>query len=77
MRLAVLALLALLAGGCASVPPGATSGAEAGRPSAVWRPDGEPRAVLLALHGFNDHHTAFAEFGPWAAAHGVLVEAYD
>ena len=75
-RLAALALVLLLFGGCATVPVSAPD-AEPGRPSAVWRPAGEPRAVLLALHGFNDHHTAFAEFGAWAAEHGLLVEAYD
>ena len=29
------------------------------------------------MHGFNDHHTAFDEFGAWAAGQGLLVEAYD
>jgi alpha-beta hydrolase superfamily lysophospholipase len=76
VRLAALALIALLIGGCASVPPPAPDQG-LGRPSAAWRPAGEPRAVVLALHGFNDHHTAFAEFGPWAAGQGLLVEAYD
>lgn len=75
-RLAALVLAFLLLGGCATLPASAPDD-DAGRPSAVWRPAGEPRAVLLALHGFNDHHTAFAEFGAWAAGHGVLVEAYD
>lgn len=31
----------------------------------------------MALHGFNDHKAAFAEFGAYAATHGVLVKAYD
>lgn len=46
-------------------------------PTSVWAPAGEPRAVILALHGFNDYRRAFALFGPWAAEHGILVEAYD
>lgn len=36
-----------------------------------------PRAVVLALHGFNDYANAFAEAGPWLADHGVAVYAYD
>ncbi|HMR29988.1 MAG TPA: alpha/beta hydrolase [Geminicoccaceae bacterium] len=76
-RLATLVLALVLLGGCAAVPAPPVDDTDAGRPSAVWRPEGTPRAVLLALHGFNDHHTAFAEFGPWAAGQGVLVEAYD
>lgn len=77
MRLTALTLLLMLIGGCAPAPGPSTPLSDVGPPSAVWRPAGEPRAVLLALHGFNDHHTAFAEIGPWAAEQGVLVEAYD
>lgn len=76
MRLAALLLIALSICGCASA---ARVDIEdpASLPSATWRPPATPRAVILALHGFNDHHTAFAEFGAWAAGQGVLVEAYD
>ena len=42
-----------------------------------WVPPEEPRAVMLALHGFNDRKAAFSEFGAYAAARGILVEAYD
>jgi acylglycerol lipase len=42
-----------------------------------WVPLDKPRAVMLALHGFNDRKAAFSEFGAYAAAHGILVEAYD
>jgi alpha-beta hydrolase superfamily lysophospholipase len=44
---------------------------------ASWAPPVAPRAVIVALHGFNDYRAAFAEFGAHAAANGVLVEAYD
>jgi alpha-beta hydrolase superfamily lysophospholipase len=37
----------------------------------------QPRAVIVALHGFNDYKAAFKEFGAYAAGRGVLVEAYD
>jgi alpha-beta hydrolase superfamily lysophospholipase len=42
-----------------------------------WLPPDEPRAVILALHGFNDYSNAFA--GPataWAAS-GIATYAYD
>ncbi len=42
-----------------------------------WLPDGTPRAVVLALHGFNDYSNAFADSGATFAASGVAVFAYD
>ncbi len=46
-------------------------------PLRVWRPDGKPRAIILALHGFNDYSNAFA--GPAAdwARQGIATYAYD
>jgi acylglycerol lipase len=46
-------------------------------PLTVWEPPGEPRAIVLALHGFNDYRNAFTAAGEFLAAHGVLVVAYD
>jgi alpha-beta hydrolase superfamily lysophospholipase len=46
-------------------------------PLRSWLPDGAPRAVVLALHGFNDYSNAFADTGPTFAAGGVAVFAYD
>lgn len=46
-------------------------------PLSVWRPQGPPRAVVLALHGFNDYRQAFAEVGTFLAARGVTTYAYD
>jgi acylglycerol lipase len=42
-----------------------------------WLPAGRPRAVILALHGFNDYSHAFA--GPAAAwaERGIATYAYD
>lgn len=42
-----------------------------------WLPQGEPRAIVLALHGFNDYRKAFAEVGPFLAARGIATYAYD
>jgi alpha-beta hydrolase superfamily lysophospholipase len=46
-------------------------------PLRVWRPDGPPGVVVLALHGFNDYSNAFADVGAFLAGRGVAVYAYD
>ncbi len=48
-------------------------------PARVWLPaDGRPpRAVLLALHGFNDSRDAWELPAPVFAAHGIAVFAPD
>jgi alpha-beta hydrolase superfamily lysophospholipase len=88
-RLFVLAA-ALLLLGCAasngpaegSPPPPAAElrlrmpdGSE--RPLRHWTPDRPPRAVILALHGFNDHSLAFDQLGAVLAEAGLLTYAYD
>jgi alpha-beta hydrolase superfamily lysophospholipase len=42
-----------------------------------WLPEGDPVAVILALHGFNDYSNAFAEPGGAWRARGVATYAYD
>ncbi|HEX2581912.1 MAG TPA: alpha/beta hydrolase [Dongiaceae bacterium] len=46
-------------------------------PMRHWLPDGPPRAVILALHGFNDYSRAFARPGPAFARQGIALYAYD
>ena len=46
-------------------------------PLSVWLPQGQPRAVVLALHGFNDYRNAFAKVGFFLAARDVATYAYD
>jgi alpha-beta hydrolase superfamily lysophospholipase len=46
-------------------------------PLSVWRPQGTPRAVVLALHGFNDYRPAFVEVGPFLATRDITTYAYD
>ena len=49
----------------------------AGLPLRKWLPQGEVRAVILALHGFNDYSHAFAMPGPLWAEQGIATYAYD
>lgn len=48
-----------------------------------WTPAQPPRAVVVALHGFNDYSNAFSAVpgtpgtGPYLAARGIAVVAYD
>lgn len=43
-----------------------------------WTPEaGEPWAVIVALHGMNDHNASFRLAGPWWAARGIETWAYD
>lgn len=48
-------------------------------PLKTWtaRHPARPETVILALHGFNDYSNAFAESGPWLAAEGYTVTAWD
>lgn len=41
-----------------------------------WDAD-HPKAVIVALHGMSDYSEAFDLPGPWLAAHGISVYAYD
>jgi len=43
-----------------------------------WAPtSGEPWAVIVALHGMNDHDASFRLAGPWWAERGIETWAYD
>ncbi|MGD2137754.1 MAG: lysophospholipase [Gammaproteobacteria bacterium] len=46
-------------------------------PLSVWQPEQKPRAVVLALHGFNDYRNAFTGVGPRLARGGIVTYAYD
>jgi alpha-beta hydrolase superfamily lysophospholipase len=84
--------LALAASGCApqiipaglpvtapTVSPHAFIMADGARlPYRAWLPQGEPRAVLLGLHGFGDYSVnAFDIPAPLFTAAGIAVYAYD
>ena len=42
-----------------------------------WGDTERPRALVLALHGFNDYGNAFATLGPYLATQGIGTFAYD
>lgn len=42
-----------------------------------WLPEGPPKAVILALHGFNDYSNAFAAPAALWAQEGIATYAYD
>jgi acylglycerol lipase len=46
-------------------------------PLRTWLPKGKPKAIILALHGFNDYSRAFESAGKYFSARGVAVYAYD
>jgi len=46
-------------------------------PLQVWPAAEKPRAVIVALHGFNMYHRIFDDAGPWWAARDIAVYAYD
>jgi acylglycerol lipase len=46
-------------------------------PLRAWLPESKPRAVILALHGFNDYSNAFAIPGTAWAKSGIATYAYD
>ena len=46
-------------------------------PLRAWRPEGETKAVILALHGFNDYSSAFAEPAEDWTKLGIATYAYD
>ncbi|HWT10149.1 MAG TPA: alpha/beta fold hydrolase, partial [Roseomonas sp.] len=47
-------------------------------PAYAWLPPGQPRAVVLALHGMNEHARAFVQDAArWFVEEGVALYAYD
>ncbi len=88
---AALGALLLAVGGCAprvqppgeTIAPAAIDGGHLRMPDGshlplrVWKTEGKPRVVVLALHGFNDYSNAFDAPARTLARNGVLTYAYD
>lgn len=47
------------------------------RPGLEFSPEGDVKATIIAVHGFNDYSRAFEDFGVYAASRGYLVDAFD
>ena len=89
--IATITAVLLAAGACApyimppgdAVAPAAIDGDHlrmpdgARLPLRTWKPDGKPRVIVLALHGFNDYSNAFDTPARTLAQHSVLTYAYD
>ena len=73
-RVALL-IVALGVMACSTAPAAALD--PASLPRREWLTADAPRAVVLAVHGFNDYSSAFDAFGTYAASRGVAVHAYD
>ncbi len=46
-------------------------------PYRKWLPGGKTKAVIIALHGFNDYSKAFDGAGEYLSKRGIAVYAYD
>ena len=46
-------------------------------PLYTWPAKGKPKAVMLALHGFNDYGTFIKEPARYFGARGILIYSYD
>lgn len=46
-------------------------------PLSRWEANGNTRAIVLALHGFNDYSFAFDNLGDYLTRRGITVIAYD
>jgi alpha-beta hydrolase superfamily lysophospholipase len=46
-------------------------------PYHAWLPKGETKAVIVALHGFNDYSHGFEIPGEYLRLHGIALLAYD
>lgn len=92
LRYTLTALLLLITqSGCMPMtyPPGAKNNAAqlgentfltedgASLPLRHWLPKAEPRAVIIALHGFNDYSRFFDTPGEYFSKQGIACFAYD
>lgn len=46
-------------------------------PFRMWKPDGQPRAIIVALHGFNDYSNFFDDPAQFFVKNGIASYAYD
>lgn len=46
-------------------------------PVRTWAPEGPPKAVIIAVHGFNDYSNFFSAPGAYFARRGIISYAFD
>lgn len=46
-------------------------------PFRTWQPEADTRAIVIAVHGFNDYSDAFTSAGTYWADQGIITYAYD
>lgn len=46
-------------------------------PVKVWPAEGDPAAILIAVHGFNDYSNSYAFPASWWMGQGITTIAYD
>lgn len=46
-------------------------------PLRIWRPAGEPWAIIIGVHGFNDYSMTFDAAGRWWRQQGLITYAFD
>ncbi len=74
----MIVLAALWLGACSVSPPAQDVAGDEQMPTvACWRPTAAPKAVVIGVHGMNDHKGAFAEVGEALAAAGFALYSYD
>ena len=48
-----------------------------GLPGYLWTPDGDPKALLLVIHGMTEHAGRYRNFAQVMTCEGIAVAAYD
>lgn len=48
-----------------------------GLPGYLWTPDGDPKALLLVIHGMTEHAGRYRNFAQVMTGEGIAVAAYD
>ncbi|HBB58749.1 MAG TPA: alpha/beta hydrolase, partial [Lachnospiraceae bacterium] len=43
----------------------------------AWEPKGDPRAIIVLVHGMGDHALRYTEMAEYFMAEGILVAALD
>ena len=58
-------------------PDHVVTGDGARLPLVSWQPDDGVGGLVLGLHSYGDYRQSFAALGPWLAAQGLAMVAYD